>query len=101
MTSSRQKPQRPEPIVTRTWPIRQPIKGSTLARILRTTDAKQIGIMYGVTAFVFFAVGGFMALLIRAELAQPGGQFLSPEQYNQMFTMHGTIMLLMFATPIV
>jgi len=87
--------------VTRTWPIRQPIKGSTLARILRTTDAKQIGIMYGVTAFVFFAVGGFMALLIRAELAQPGGQFLSPEQYNQMFTMHGTIMLLMFATPIV
>lgn len=42
-----------------------------------------------------------MALLIRAELAAPGLQFLSPEQYNQMFTMHGTIMLLFFATPIV
>ena len=42
-----------------------------------------------------------MALLLRAELASPGMQFLSPEQYNQLFTMHGTIMLLMFATPIV
>jgi cytochrome c oxidase subunit 1 len=54
-----------------------------------------------VTAFVFFLIGGFMALLMRAELARPGGQFLSPEQYNQLFTMHGTIMLLFFATPIV
>ena len=42
-----------------------------------------------------------MALLMRAELARPGLQFLSPEQYNQLFTMHGTIMLLLFATPIV
>ena len=42
-----------------------------------------------------------MALLMRAELARPGMQFLSPEQYNQLFTMHGTIMLLFFATPIV
>ena len=42
-----------------------------------------------------------MALLMRAELARPGLQFLSPEQYNQLFTMHGTIMLLFFATPIV
>ncbi|MFS8480036.1 MAG: cbb3-type cytochrome c oxidase subunit I, partial [Micromonosporaceae bacterium] len=91
----------PKPIVTRPWPVRQPIKGSALARLFRTTDAKQIGIMYGITAFVFFAIGGVMALLMRAELAQPGGQFLSPEQYNQLFTMHGTIMLLMFATPIV
>jgi len=72
-----------------------------MARLLRTTDAKQIGIMYGITAFVFFAAAGVMALLMRAELARPGGQFLSPEQYNQMFTMHGTAMLLMFATPIV
>jgi len=91
----------PKPIVTRPWPVRQPIKGSAMARLFRTTDAKQIGIMYGITAFVFFAIGGFMALLMRAELAQPGGQFLSAEQYNQLFTMHGTIMLLMFATPIV
>src|SRR5207249_976125 len=59
-----------------------------------------IGIMYMVTSFIFFIIGGFMALLMRAELARPGAQFLSPEQYNQLFTMHGTIMLLLFATPI-
>jgi cytochrome c oxidase subunit 1 len=91
----------PKPIVTRPWPVREQVKGSALANILRTTDAKLIGIMYMVTSFVFFALGGFMALLMRAELARPGMQFLSPEQYNQLFTMHGTIMLLFFATPIV
>jgi heme/copper-type cytochrome/quinol oxidase subunit 1 len=57
--------------------------------------------MYMVTAFAFFAAGGIMALLMRAELARPGLQFLSLEQYNQLFTMHGTIMLLLFATPMV
>ncbi|WP_412541802.1 cytochrome c oxidase subunit I [Longispora sp. K20-0274] len=91
----------PKPIVTRPWPVHQGVKGSAFARLLRTTDAKQIGIMYMVTAFAFFIIGGFLALLMRAELAQPGGQFLSAEQYNQAFTMHGTIMLLLFATPIV
>jgi cytochrome c oxidase subunit 1 len=87
--------------VTRPWPVRKQVKGSAFTRILRTTDAKLIGIMYMITSFVFFAIGGFMALLMRAELARPGMQFLSPEQYNQLFTMHGTIMLLFFATPIV
>jgi hypothetical protein len=82
-------------------PLRRQVRGSALARILRTTDAKQIGLLYLTSAFGFFLVGGFMALLMRAELARPGMQFLSPEQYNQLFTMHGTIMLLLFATPIV
>nr|WP_229789302.1 cytochrome c oxidase subunit I [Pilimelia terevasa] len=91
----------PRPIVARPWPVRETVKGSAFARILRTTDAKQIGIMYMITAFGFFLVGGVMALFMRAELARPGGQFLSPEQFNQLFTMHGTIMLLFFATPIV
>ncbi|MQA27855.1 MAG: cytochrome c oxidase subunit I, partial [Micromonosporaceae bacterium] len=90
----------PKPIVTRPWPVHRPIKGSAFARILRTTDAKQIGIMYLITSFVFFLIGGALALAMRAELARPGMQFLSPEQYNQAFTMHGTIMLLLFATPI-
>ncbi|WP_207125661.1 aa3-type cytochrome oxidase subunit I [Actinocatenispora comari] len=90
----------PRPIVARPWPLRTAPRGSWLARTIRTTDAKQIGIMYMVTAFGFFIVGGFLALLMRAELARPGMQFLSPEQYNQLFTMHGTIMLLLFATPI-
>ncbi|WP_344172015.1 cytochrome c oxidase subunit I [Pilimelia columellifera] len=91
----------PKPIVTRAYPVRKPANGSAFARLLRTTDAKQIGIMYMVTAFGFFLIGGVMALFMRAELARPGGQFLSPEQFNQLFTMHGTIMLLFFATPIV
>jgi cytochrome c oxidase subunit I len=91
----------PKPIVTRPWPVRRTVRGSALARMLRTTDAKQIGIMYMVSSFVFFILGGIMALLMRAELAQPGADFLSPEQYNQLFTMHGTVMLLFFATPIV
>src|SRR4051794_21320628 len=56
--------------------------------------------MYLTTSFVFFLIGGLMAMLIRGELARPGMQFLSPEQYNQLFTMHGTLMLLMFATPL-
>ena len=91
----------PRPIVTRPYPVHQPVKGSALARLLRTTDAKQIGLLYLTTSFIFFLVGGAMALLMRAELARPGLQFLSLEQYNQLFTMHGTIMLLLFATPIV
>jgi cytochrome c oxidase subunit 1 len=90
----------PKPIETRPWPVHEPVRGSALARLLRTTDAKQIGILYTTTSFVFFVIGGVMALLMRAELAQPEMQFLSPEQYNQLFTMHGTIMLLLFATPI-
>src|SRR3954447_7844256 len=82
-------------------PFARPPPGSLLSRLLRTTDHKVIGRMYLVTSFAFFALGGVMALLMRAELARPGMQVLSPEQYNQLFTMHGTIMLLLFATPLV
>jgi len=60
-----------------------------------------LGVMYVVTSLTFFMIGGLLALLMRAELAQPGLQFLTPEQYNQLFTMHGTIMLLFYATPVV
>ncbi|NBM19641.1 cytochrome c oxidase subunit I [Streptomyces sp. GC420] len=66
---------------------------------LTTTDHKKIGHLYLITAFVFFLVGGVLALAMRAELARPGLQILSNEQYNQAFTMHGGIMLLLFATP--
>jgi cytochrome c oxidase subunit 1 len=72
-----------------------------LGQLLRTTDHKLIGKMYLMTSLGFFAVGGILALLMRIELARPGMQFLTPEQYNQLFTMHGTVMLLFFATPIV
>jgi cytochrome c oxidase subunit 1 len=91
----------PSPIVSRPAPVRTTTRGSMLGELLRTTDHKLIGKMYLVTSFVFFLAGGLMALLMRGELARPGMQFLSLEQYNQLFTMHGTIMLLFFATPMV
>src|SRR3712207_8421763 len=91
----------PRPITTSPYPARKAPMGSTIVKMLRTTDPKDIAILYLVTSFVFFLVGGSMALLIRGELAVPGQQFLSNEQYNQLFTMHGTIMLLLYATPIV
>jgi cytochrome c oxidase subunit 1 len=90
----------PRPIVTRPYPVRAAVRGTSLLRFLHTTDPKDIGILYLSTSFGFFMVGGAMAMLMRAELARPGTQFLSPEQYNQLFTMHGTIMLLLYATPI-
>ena len=68
---------------------------------ITSTDHKTIGYLYLITSFVWFAIGGMLALLIRAELFDPGMQvFQSKEQYNQAFTMHGTIMLLLFATPL-
>jgi cytochrome c oxidase subunit 1 len=82
-------------------PLERELPGNVLTRLLRTTDAKTIGVMYLTTSFAFFMVGGFMAMLMRAELARPALQFLSLEQYNQLFTEHGTIMMLLFATPIV
>jgi hypothetical protein len=91
----------PTPIVAHPFAATPRVKGSQLLKLLHTTDHKLIGRMYLVTSFVFFMLGGVMALLMRAELARPGMQFLSPEQYNRLFTMHGTIMLLFFATPLV
>jgi cytochrome c oxidase subunit 1 len=86
---------------SRPFPERTGPRGSLIYKLITTTDHKLIGIMYVVACFTFFFVGGLMALLIRGELAAPGLQFLSNEQYNQLFTMHGTVMLLFYATPIV
>ena len=76
-----------------------PGPGSKIAKVLTTTDHKTIGLLYLVTAFIFFLVAGGLAEFMRAELAQPGLQILSAEQYNQFFTMHGTIMMFLFAPP--
>ena len=75
-------------------------KGRAFVSWVTTTDHKKIGNLYFVTTFVWFLIGGLLALFLRAELFKPGLQFLSNEQYNQIFTMHGTVMLLMFATPL-
>ena len=91
----------PTPRATRPMPARYHLKGSVFYKLMTTTDPKDLGIMYMVTSFAFFLAGGLMAMLMRAELAVPGLQFLSNEQYNQLFTVHGGVMLLMYATPIV
>ncbi|GAA2913957.1 cytochrome c oxidase subunit I [Streptosporangium fragile] len=75
-------------------------KGSVIVKWMTSTDHKIIGHLYLITSFVFFLIGGVMALIMRAELAQPGLQITTNEQFNQLFTMHGTVMLLMFATPL-
>ncbi|WP_235502542.1 cbb3-type cytochrome c oxidase subunit I, partial [Kitasatospora sp. Root187] len=75
-------------------------RGQVLVSWLTTTDHKKIGTLYLVTSFAFFLAAGLMAMVMRAELARPGLQLVSNEQFNQLFTMHGTAMLLMFATPL-
>ena len=76
-------------------------KGRILVDWLTTTDHKKIGYLYLITSIIYFFIAGIMALIIRAQLAAPGLEIVgSKEQYNQLFTMHGTIMLLMFATPL-
>jgi cytochrome c oxidase subunit 1 len=79
---------------------RRRTKGQMVAKYLSTTDHKMIGNLYIISSFGFFLIAGVMAMIIRAELARPGLQFVDDEVYNQLFTMHGTIMLLLFATPL-
>jgi cytochrome c oxidase subunit 1 len=67
---------------------------------LSTTDHKEIGRRYLVTAFVFLVLGGILALLIRAQLATPESGLIGPDRYNQIFTMHGTTMMFLFAVPV-
>jgi len=76
-------------------------KGNVFVEWITTTDHKKIGYLYLITSFLYFLLGGVMALVIRAQLFAPGLEIVATkEQYNQLFTMHGTIMLLMFATPL-
>src|SRR5919202_1253582 len=64
-----------------------------------TTDHKRIGIMYMVTTFVFFLMGGTEALLMRLQLGRPDNTLIQPETYNQLFTLHGTTMIFLFVVP--
>ena len=76
-------------------------KGNIIVDMLTTTDHKKIGYMYLISSVVWFCIGGVLALLIRGQLFAPGMEMIATkEQFNQLFTMHGTIMLLMFATPL-
>jgi cytochrome c oxidase subunit 1 len=87
-------------MATTTLPRAATTYRSGLYEWLTTTDHKRIGILYIVNSFIFFFIGGLLALGIRTELAQPGLQFVPNEEvYNQLFTMHGTIMIFLFIIP--
>lgn len=65
-----------------------------------TVDHKRIGILYGVTAFIFLLIGGIEALLMRIQLAVPNNTFLGPDDFNALFTMHGTTMIFLVVMPL-
>src|SRR4051812_24021765 len=67
---------------------------------LSAVNHKNIGKRYIVTGFMFFAFAGFAALLMRIQLMFPENTFLNADQYNQLFTTHGTTMMFLFAVPI-
>ena len=78
---------------------RKRLEESYIGDWLMTTDHKKIGIMYMITGFFFLMSGGVEALLIRTQLAVPNGHVLTPEIYNQIFTMHGVTMIFLFVMP--
>ncbi len=67
---------------------------------ITTVDHKRIGILYGATAFLFFLLGGLEAEVIRLQLAKPDNKLVTPEFYNQLFTMHGTTMIFLGVMPL-
>jgi cytochrome c oxidase subunit I+III len=75
------------------------VEEPTLRTWLGTVDHKRIGRRYLVTAAVFFGLAGASAMAMRAQLAGPEAGILSPQEYNQLFTMHGTAMIFLFSTP--
>ncbi len=79
--------------------FRRPVAATGWRSWLFTVDHKRIGLMYGVAALGFFVLGGIEALLIRIQLAGPNNTVLSADVYNQMFTMHATSMIFLFAMP--
>ncbi len=90
---ARQESESPEGVFAR------PLTARGWRSWLFTVDHKRIGIMYGAASLTFFLVGGIEALLIRAQLAAPEGKVVSADTYNQLFTMHATTMIFLFAMP--
>src|SRR4030095_6335814 len=70
-----------------------------LLQWISSVDHKQIGTMYLLLSLLFLVIGGGEAILMRTQLAVPNNHFLSPEAYNQIFTMHGTTMVFLVAMP--
>src|SRR5215212_8607036 len=100
-----------EPPVTETTGVRRLARPQVSARAvtpeargwtswITTVDHKRIGILYLYTTFLFFVLGGVEALMLRLQLGVPDNNFVSPEKYNALFTMHGTTMVFLFVIPI-
>jgi cytochrome c oxidase subunit I+III len=68
---------------------------------LAAVNHSVIGLRFIATAFVFFAIGGVLGMLTRVQLATPDARFMDPETYNQVFTMHGSMLLFLFAIPMI
>jgi cytochrome c oxidase subunit 1 len=81
------------------FPVTRP-RYTGILEWVTTVDHKKIGALYLWTTFFFFITGGLLALLLRAQLATPDGQVLTAEQYNGVFTMHGTTMIFLFVVPV-
>src|SRR5947207_2818959 len=67
---------------------------------LTTVDHKQIGILYGTSAFIFFLIGGIEAIIMRLQLARPDNTLVSAQTFNELFTMHGTTMIFLAVMPL-
>src|SRR6185503_17505611 len=80
--------------------IEAPTWGETLHGWVTTVDHKRIGLLYILFALVFLTIAGLEALVIRVQLMYPHNDFVSPQVFNRMFTMHGTTMIFFFAMPI-
>ncbi len=70
-------------------------------RFFSRVNNTQIGLLYIATALIFFVLAGVLALIMRTQLAVPDNTLVSPQLYNQLFTMHGTVMMFLFAIPVV
>jgi cytochrome c oxidase subunit 1 len=84
----------------RPWIFTRPTAKTGLASWLTTVDHKRVGIMYGISALIFFLIGGIEALIIRIQLAVPNNTFISHQVYNEMFTMHATTMIFLAVMPL-
>jgi cytochrome c oxidase subunit 1/cytochrome c oxidase subunit I+III len=82
------------------YPVEAGRQDSAVLSWVSTVDHKRIGIIYMVISLVFFLIGGLEALALRIQLIRPGADFLSPETYNQLFTMHGTTMIFLVVMPL-
>jgi cytochrome c oxidase subunit I len=92
--------QPPSPAPTAPGLFTRPTAKTGIVSWLTTVDHKRVGLLYGMTAIFFFLVGGLEALLIRLQLAVPNNDLLTAQQYNQLFTMHGTTMIFLAIMPL-